>query len=209
MTSGLTAGPFDDVVASEASLKRFLHGLPGVDQVGAENRVARLATRSIKTTAKKWALDLVIASMDLTTLEGQDTPGKVRAMCAKAMRPDPSDPTAPAVAAVCVYPDLVAVSERCREGQQRQGRLGRDGVPERPGVTSREADRCEGCGRRGRRRGRHGHRPWRVPRRPAPARVRRDRRGEAGVRRRAPQGDPRDGRARHVRQRAPARRGCR
>ena len=59
MTAGLTAGPFDDVVASEASLKRFLHGLPGVDQVGAENRVARLATRSIKTTAKKWALDLV------------------------------------------------------------------------------------------------------------------------------------------------------
>ena len=111
MTSGLTAGPFDDVVASEASLKRFLHGLPGVDQVGAENRVARLATRSIKTTAKKWALDLVIASMDLTTLEGQDTPGKVRAMCAKAMRPDPSDATTPAVAAVCVYPDLVAVAK--------------------------------------------------------------------------------------------------
>jgi deoxyribose-phosphate aldolase len=116
MTAGLTAGPFDDVVASEASLKRFLHGLPGVDQVGAENRVARLATRSIKTTAKKWALDLVISSMDLTTLEGQDTPGKVRAMCAKAMRPDPSDATAPAVAAVCVYPDLVTVAKQAVSG---------------------------------------------------------------------------------------------
>ena len=116
MTSGLTAGPFDDVVASEASLKRFLHGLPGVDQVGAENRVARLATRSIKTTAKKWALDLAIASMDLTTLEGPDTPGKVRAMCAKAMRPDPSDPTAPPVAAVCVYPDLVATAKEAVKG---------------------------------------------------------------------------------------------
>ncbi|HTN79533.1 MAG TPA: deoxyribose-phosphate aldolase, partial [Acidimicrobiales bacterium] len=116
MTSGLTAGPFDDVVASEASLKRFLHGLPGVDQVGAENRVARLATRSIKTTAKAWALDLVISTMDLTTLEGQDTPGKVRAMCAKARRPDPSDATAPAVAAVCVYPDLVTVAKHAVAG---------------------------------------------------------------------------------------------
>jgi len=116
MTSGLTAGPFDDVVASEASLKRFLHGLPGVDQVGAENRVARLATRSIKTSAKKWALDLVIESMDLTTLEGQDTPGKVRALCAKAMRPDPSDQAAPAVAAVCVYPDLVSVAKHAVAG---------------------------------------------------------------------------------------------
>ena len=115
-SSGLTAGPFDDVVASEASLRRFLHGLPGVDQVGAEARVARLATRSIKTTAKQYALDLAISTMDLTTLEGQDTPGKVRAMCAKAMRPDPSDPTAPPVAAVCIYPDLVGVAKQAVTG---------------------------------------------------------------------------------------------
>src|SRR5579863_4995360 len=89
-----------------SSLREFLHGLPGVDQVGAEARAAMLASRSIKTTAKQWALDMAISMIDLTTLEGQDTPGKVRAICAKAKRPDPADPTAPQVAAVCVYPDL-------------------------------------------------------------------------------------------------------
>ena len=91
-------------------LRGFLHGLPGVDRVGAEARAAMLASRSIKTTAKKWALDAAISMIDLTTLEGQDTPGKVRALCAKAKRPDPADPTAPMVAAVCVYPDLAHVA---------------------------------------------------------------------------------------------------
>jgi deoxyribose-phosphate aldolase len=95
---------------SEASLRGFLHGLPGVDRVGAEARAATLASRSIKTTAKRWALDMAISMIDLTTLEGQDTPGKVRALCAKAKRPDPADPTAPMVAAVCVYPDLAQVA---------------------------------------------------------------------------------------------------
>jgi deoxyribose-phosphate aldolase len=99
-----------DITASDSSLRRFLHGLPGVDQVGAEARAATLATRSIKTTAKQWAIDLAIQMIDLTTLEGQDTPGKVRALCAKAMRPDPSDPTVPRVAAICVYPDMVPVA---------------------------------------------------------------------------------------------------
>jgi len=94
------------VAWSQASLRGFLHGLPGVDRVGAEARAAMLASRSIKTTAKQWALDAAISMIDLTTLEGQDTPGKVRAICAKARRPDPADPTAPQVAAVCVYPDL-------------------------------------------------------------------------------------------------------
>ena len=70
-------------------LRGFLHGLPGVDRVGAEARAAMLATSSIKTTAKQWALDAAISMIDLTTLEGQDTPGKVRAMCAKAKHPDP------------------------------------------------------------------------------------------------------------------------
>ncbi|HEU0285748.1 MAG TPA: deoxyribose-phosphate aldolase [Nocardioidaceae bacterium] len=106
-----TAPNLDDVTASATSLRRFLAGLPGVDQVGAEARAAILATRSIKTTAKQYALDLAIRMVDLTTLEGQDTPGKVRALSAKAMRPDPADPTCPAVAAVCVYPDLVAVAK--------------------------------------------------------------------------------------------------
>ena len=95
---------------SQASLRGFLHGLPGVDRVGAEARAAMLASRSIKTTAKQWALDAAISMIDLTTLEGQDTPGKVRALCAKAKRPDPADPTAPMVAAVCVYPDLAHVA---------------------------------------------------------------------------------------------------
>jgi deoxyribose-phosphate aldolase len=95
------------VSSSDSSLRRFLHGLPGVDQVGAESRAAMLGTRSIKTDAKAFALDLAIRMVDLTTLEGQDTPGKVRALCNKAMRPDPADPTCPPAAAVCVYPDMV------------------------------------------------------------------------------------------------------
>jgi deoxyribose-phosphate aldolase len=98
------------VPASDAGLRRVLHGLDGVDQVGAEARTAALATRSIKRDAKLWALDAAIRMIDLTTLEGADTPGKIRAMCAKAQRPDPSDPAVPPVAAVCVYPDLVALA---------------------------------------------------------------------------------------------------
>jgi deoxyribose-phosphate aldolase len=100
----------DTSVTVGSSLREFLHGLPGVDQVGAEARAAMLASRSIKTTAKQWALDTAISMIDLTTLEGQDTPGKVRAMCAKARRPDPADPAAPPVAAVCVYPDLAGLA---------------------------------------------------------------------------------------------------
>ena len=99
-----------EVARSDAALRAFLHGLPGVDQVGAEQRAAMLGTRSIKTTAKAWALDLAIRMVDLTTLEGADTPGKVRALCAKARRPDPGDPSCPAVAAVCVYPSMVPVA---------------------------------------------------------------------------------------------------
>jgi deoxyribose-phosphate aldolase len=104
------AGDLADVTASNATLRRFLHGLSGVDQVGVEARAAALATRSIKTTAKQFALDLAVRMIDLTTLEGQDTPGKVRALCAKGLRPDPTDPTCPQVAAICVYGDLVPVA---------------------------------------------------------------------------------------------------
>jgi deoxyribose-phosphate aldolase len=96
--------------SGEAALRRFLAGLPGVDQVGAEGRAAALATRSIKTTAKAWAIDTAISMIDLTTLEGADTHGKVRSMCVKGAHPDPGDSTVPAVAAVCVYPDLVATA---------------------------------------------------------------------------------------------------
>jgi deoxyribose-phosphate aldolase len=99
-----------DVARSETSLRAFLHGLPGVDQVGADARAAMLGTRSIKTTSKAWGIDLAIRMVDLTTLEGADTPGKIRALCAKARRPDPTDPTCPSVAAVCVYPSHVATA---------------------------------------------------------------------------------------------------
>ncbi|GGQ05558.1 deoxyribose-phosphate aldolase [Streptosporangium pseudovulgare] len=99
---------FADVASSNVALRTFLHGLPGVDRVGADQRAAMLGTRSVKTTAKAEAIDLAIRMVDLTTLEGADTPGKVRAMCAKAVHPDPADPAVPKVAAVCVYPDLVA-----------------------------------------------------------------------------------------------------
>src|SRR3954469_24447718 len=98
-----------DVTSSNSALRAFLHGLPGVDQVGAEQRAAGLATRSIKTTSKETALDLAIRMVDLTTLEGADTAGKVRALASKAVRPDPADPTCPPAAAVCVYPDMVPV----------------------------------------------------------------------------------------------------
>ncbi|WP_054051921.1 deoxyribose-phosphate aldolase [Alloactinosynnema sp. L-07] len=104
---------FADATRDETSLRRFLHGLPGVDQVGVEQRAAGLATRSIKKASKLWAIDMAIAMVDLTTLEGADTAGKVRSLCAKARRPDPERPDVPHVAAVCVYPDMVetAVAE--------------------------------------------------------------------------------------------------
>lgn len=92
---------------TEGSLRRYLNGIAGVDAVGLEQRAAGLGTRSIKTSSKKWALDTVIELIDLTTLEGADTPGKVRSLVAKALTPDPSDPGTPRPAAVCVYGDMV------------------------------------------------------------------------------------------------------
>ncbi|WP_432929248.1 deoxyribose-phosphate aldolase [Microbispora sp. CA-135349] len=108
--------PLAEVASSPSTLRAFLHGLPGVDRVGADGRAAMLGTRSIKTTAKKQAIDMAIGMVDLTTLEGADTPGKVRAMCAKAVRPDPADSSVPPVAAVCVYPDLVATAAEALAG---------------------------------------------------------------------------------------------
>ena len=106
----MTLTPTAEVTSSNADLRRFLHGLPGVDQVGADARAAMLATRSIKAESKRRALDLAIAMVDLTTLEGMDTPGKVRALCAKGLRPDPTDPAVPHVAAICVYGDMAAIA---------------------------------------------------------------------------------------------------
>ena len=95
---------------SDESLKKFLRNLPGVDAVGADSRAAMLATRSIKTTSKRWAIDTAISMVDLTTLEGADTQGKVEALCAKAVRPDPTDLSVPSVGAVCVYNDMVSIA---------------------------------------------------------------------------------------------------
>jgi deoxyribose-phosphate aldolase len=97
---------------SDASLRNFLDKLSGVDAVGADARAAMLATRSIKTTSKRWAIDTAISMVDLTTLEGADTEGKVQALCAKAVRPDPTDLSVPSVGAVCVYNDMVSVARK-------------------------------------------------------------------------------------------------
>jgi deoxyribose-phosphate aldolase len=107
--NGLVQG----ITASDASLRRFLHGLPGVDEAGAVARAGMLASRSVKADAKRQAIDLAITMIDLTTLEGQDTPGKVRALCAKARHPGSG---APPVAAVCVYPDLAGLAVQLVDG---------------------------------------------------------------------------------------------
>ena len=100
-------GGFEPSVRSRDSRLRSV----SIDQVGVEARAAELAKRSLKKDAKVWALELAIRCCDLTTLEGQDTPGKVAALCSKAIRPDPSDPNVPSVAAVCVYPSLVPTAK--------------------------------------------------------------------------------------------------
>jgi len=105
-----TAGALTD--GSLASIKGFLKTLSPVDQVGADARAAMLATRSIKTASKKWAIDMAISMIDLTTLEGADTDGKVKAICNKAIRPDPTDPSVPHVGAICVYNDMVSVARK-------------------------------------------------------------------------------------------------
>ena len=101
---------FGLVDGSEGALKSFLNNLSPVDQVGAEARAAMLGTRSIKTSSKNWAIDTAISMVDLTTLEGADTPGKVRALCTKAVHPDPTDSSVPHVGAVCVYNDMVKIA---------------------------------------------------------------------------------------------------
>jgi deoxyribose-phosphate aldolase len=90
--------------------------LAHVDRVGVEERAAQLGKRSIKTTAKAQGIRLAVSMVDLTTLEGQDTPGKVRQLSAKAVCPAPTMPEIPSVAAVCVYPALVPTVHAALEG---------------------------------------------------------------------------------------------
>jgi deoxyribose-phosphate aldolase len=99
----------------ELPLEPRLPRIGSVDAVAVEERAATLAKRSIKRETKVFALELAIRMMDLTTLEGADTPGKIAALASKAIRPDPSDPSVPSVAALCVYPNLVPTAvERLR-----------------------------------------------------------------------------------------------
>jgi deoxyribose-phosphate aldolase len=93
-----------------------LSRVPPVDQVGIDERAAALAKRSIKTTAKRAGIRLAMSMLDLTTLEGKDSEGKVRQLCQKAMRPMPGDATVPHVAAVCVYPNLVSIAKDALSG---------------------------------------------------------------------------------------------
>ncbi|HVR33002.1 MAG TPA: deoxyribose-phosphate aldolase [Acidimicrobiia bacterium] len=101
---------------TRAGLTAYLGAVPSVDEVTVGERVASLGTRSIKKESKRTALELAIRMMDLTTLEGQDTPGKVSQLSSKAMRPDPTDPRIPSVAAVCVYPNMVPIAKAAVEG---------------------------------------------------------------------------------------------
>jgi deoxyribose-phosphate aldolase len=103
-------------VVSFAHLGSLMRGVRTVDQVGAEERAAALSKRSIKRSSKLWALDLAIRCMDLTTLEGADTAGKVAALCSKAVHPQPGDTSIPSVAAVCLYPALVGEAVRHLRG---------------------------------------------------------------------------------------------
>lgn len=98
-------------VSARGPLRRLLDDFGPVDRVGIEERVAKYTTRSIKRAAKIWGLKTAVSMIDLTTLEGKDTPGKVASLCAKALRPD-DDPDVPPVGAVCVYPAMVRHARR-------------------------------------------------------------------------------------------------
>ena len=173
-----------------------------VDAVGIDERAASLAKRSIKREAKLWALDLAIRMMDLTTLEGKDTPGKIRALAGKARRPDPTDPSIPSVAALCVYPNMIPTAVEALKGSgvkvasvatyfpsgQAPLEVKLHDVRSAVELGADEIDMVID-------RGAFLAGDYAIG-------LRRDHRGQGGVRRRAPQGHPRDRRAGDVRQRA-------
>ena len=115
-TPARTSGRSDLTSGRHQHLGSLLGRVWAVDAVGVEERAASLAKRSIKKDAKLWALDLAIRMTDLTTLEGKDTPGKVRALAGKARRPDPTDPGIPSVAALCVYPNMIRSAVAALDG---------------------------------------------------------------------------------------------
>jgi deoxyribose-phosphate aldolase len=126
-----------------AALRHLFDEIGTVDAIGIEERVAKFTTRSIKKRAKLFGLKLAVSMVDLTTLEGKDTPGKVASLCRKALRPhDATD--IPPVAAVCVYPAMVRHARR--PGFARANRLGGYGVPIGPDATAHPAGRGAGRG---------------------------------------------------------------
>ena len=136
------------LIESEAQFEGAPHeSLRRRRRLAPRPRVAKLSTRSIKKSTKLAAIDMAISMVDLTTLEGADTPGRVTSLCTKAMRPDPRDLTVPSVAAVCVYPDLVAHARSVLGTSTGRRGVGRHGVPFRTGLAQREVD---GRARRGR-----------------------------------------------------------
>jgi deoxyribose-phosphate aldolase len=106
----------DPEPSARGSLADALRGVVPVDQVAVEERAGSLAKRSLKKESKVEGLRLAVSMIDLTTLEGKDTPGKVAALCRKAIRPDPADASVPPVAAVCIYPSMVPHVRRALEG---------------------------------------------------------------------------------------------
>lgn len=124
------------VVPYRRSASEALRAAVPVDAVAVEERAASLAKRSLKRDAKVWGLRLAVSMVDLTTLEGRDTPGKVQALCRKAVRPDPADPTIPSVAAVCVYPTLVPAVRKALAGSSVKIAAVATGFPS--GQTSRQ-----------------------------------------------------------------------
>ncbi len=99
------------VRSPQAALQRLFDEVGSVDQIGIDERVAKYATRSVKKASKLWGLRTAVTMVDLTTLEGKDTPGKVDSLCQKALRPH-DDASIPPVAAVCVYPSMVRHARR-------------------------------------------------------------------------------------------------
>jgi deoxyribose-phosphate aldolase len=156
---------------AHAAFRRLFNEIGTIDQVGIEERVAKYTTRSIKKGAKLFGLKLAASMVDLTTLEGKDTPGKVAVALPEGAQPD-DDPDVPTVAAVCVYPSMVKHARRAL-GEDTPVRIASvaTAFPVGPGAAAHAAGRGEGGGGRRRRRDRHGHQPRRVPRRRVPARM--------------------------------------
>ena len=155
MSSPATTAPASPILGPSVSprtIDSFLRAVPSVDEVGVAERAGALSTRSVKRESKLAALDLAIRMCDLTTLEGRDTPGKVVQLASKAVRPDPTDPSIPPVAALCVYPNMVPHAvEGSRRKRQRRGRgVGGHLLPVRPGPAGGQdrGDRLGGSRRR-------------------------------------------------------------